>query len=136
MPLLNLPDHLSAGRQARFSRHPMKSASAFSALVRCGRIRPHLFNRPQFPHTLTQSTCICCGNTVEPSGLPTKFPPTATFRRMKICPWNSDVLFTPFAMLPSKYCTRSTYHLIEVAVRAMAYVWNPAASDGDELKIP
>ena len=37
----------------------------------------------QVPHTLTQSTCICCGKTVLPSGLPTKFPPTATLRMMK-----------------------------------------------------
>src|SRR6185369_5662386 len=39
-------------------------------------------------------------------------------------------------MFASAYCTRSTYHLIEVLVREIAYVWNPAESEVDELKMP
>ena len=39
-------------------------------------------------------------------------------------------------MLSYEYWTLSTYHLIELPVREIAYVWNPAASELDELKIP
>src|ERR1700759_417083 len=42
----------------------------------------------------------------------------------------------PLAMLPWKYCTRSTYHVIVVAVREIPYVWKPEANDVEELKVP
>src|SRR5262249_4776639 len=61
---------------------------------------------------------------------------TATLRRIKNCPWNSDVLLIPPAMLASTYCDLSTYHLMDVGVREIANVWNPAARDTDELKLP
>ena len=42
----------------------------------------------------------------------------------------------PPEMFASAYWTRSTYHLIVVAVRETANVWKPAVSELDELKIP